>query len=94
MGQFLIVSKTKMQHDHVCVGAIDLDKKKSIRLLNEDGFHETLQDCPYELLQIWDIEYKHTNYRPLPHSEDVSVLSRTYTGENMDNKMLLQVLQD
>ena len=94
MGQVLIVSKTKMQHDHVCVGAIDLEKKKSIRLLNEDGFHETLQDCPYELLQIWDIEYKHTNYRPLPHSEDVSVLSRTYTGENMDNKMLLQVLQD
>ena len=54
MGKVLIVSKTKMQHNHVCVGAIDLEKKKSIRLLNEDGFHETLQDCPYELLQVFD----------------------------------------
>lgn len=94
MGKVLIVSKTKMQHNHVCVGAIDLDKKKSIRLLNEDGFHEILQDCPYELLQIWDIEYEYTNYRPLPHSEDVAVLSRTFTGETINNQDLIKVLHE
>lgn len=94
MGRVLIVSKTKMQHNHVCVGAIDLDKKKSIRLLNEDGFHETLQDCPYELLQIWDLEYEYTNYRPLPHSEDVAVLSRTFTGETINNQDLIKILHE
>lgn len=79
MSKVLIISKTRMQDDRVCVGAIDLDNKRSIRLLNSNGFHETIHECPYELLTIWEIKYNKISKRSAPHLEDVAVLHRTNT---------------
>jgi len=75
MSKVLIVSKTKMAQQKVCVGGIDVDKYRSIRLMNENGHHETLEDCPYNIFDFWDLTYTITSTRPLPHStEDVNVL--------------------
>lgn len=68
-----------MQDNRVCVGGVDLDNKCSVRLLNINGLHEHFNECPYNLLRIWEIAYSKTNKRPAPHLEDVAVHKRTKT---------------
>ena len=45
-------------------------------MLDSGGYHETIEQCPYDLLTIWNVEYIQTRRRPLPHVEDVSVQCR------------------
>lgn len=81
MSKVLIVSKTKMAQQRVCVGGIDIEKHSSIRLMNEHGYHETLKECPYNIFDIWDLKYNIISTRTLPHSsEDVNVLQRNKLG--------------
>ena len=91
MSKVLILSKTKMQENRVCVGAVDLDNRCSIRLLNCDGHHETIDECPYEILAVWDIVYRRTNRRPAPHLEDVNVLERSRTAHTVKSQELLKL---
>ncbi|GHT08759.1 hypothetical protein AGMMS49525_17900 [Bacteroidia bacterium] len=67
-----------MANDHVCVGGIDLDKSMSVRLLNSGGYHETSAKCPYNIREVWEIEYIQSP-RPLPHSEGIRVLKTKKT---------------
>jgi len=70
----LIVSKTKMQHG-ICVGAIEINSGRFVRLLDINGYHNESED--YEIRQIWSITYnKPINPRPLPHSEDICVKTK------------------
>lgn len=64
-----------MKGNRVCVGGIDLDKLTSVRLLDRDGFHETKDNSPYNICEIWEIEYVNVSRR-LPHSEDSKVIRR------------------
>ena len=80
-----------MQENRVCIGGVDLDNRCSIRLLNCDGHHETSDECPYELLSIWEIEYSRTNRRPAPHNEDINVHKRTKTSKIVKPKELLKL---
>ena len=82
MSKVLILSKTKMQEDRVCVGGVDLDNRCSVRLLDCNGHHETIDECPYDLLSVWDIEYTRIHRRPAPHLEDVKVTRRHNTKKN------------
>ncbi len=77
MCKVLIVSKTKMAGKKVCVGGIDVEKHRSIRLMNQNGYHEVLDECPYNIFDVWNLKYANVLTRPLPHSsEDVKVLQR------------------
>lgn len=78
MNKVLIVSRTKMQNDMVCVSGIDLENGTPIRLFNHNGYHESKDECPYNIKDIWNIDYCKINIRPLPHSEDVRVLQRNF----------------
>lgn len=80
MSAVLIVSKTRMANNKVCVGGIDIDKKNSIRLLDQNGYHESSVDCPYNIWDVWDLGYNPSNQRPLPHTEDVNVYYRMKKG--------------
>lgn len=91
MSRVLILSKTRMQENRVCVGGVDLDNRCSVRLLKSDGHHETVDECPYEILSIWDIEYERINRRPAPHLEDVGVMSRSKTTKVVKPKELLKL---
>lgn len=91
MSKVLILSKTKMQENRVCVGAVDLDNRCSVRLLDYDGHHETIDECPYEILAIWDIVYRKTNRRPAPHLEDVNVLNRNRISVQGNSRQLLEL---
>lgn len=75
MSRVLIVSKTRMRGDHVCVGGHDLDESmRSIRLLQSDGTNMPA-GTRFEIGQVWDLDYEPAiDIRP-PHVEDVLVNS-------------------
>lgn len=91
MSKVLILSKTRMQENRVCVGGVDLDKRCSVRLLNCVGHHEIIDECPYELLTIWEVNYVRTNRRPSPHLEDINILERSKTDSVVKPKELLKL---
>ena len=80
MNKILIVSKTRMTSSSVCVGGVDLDNRQSVRLLYWNGRLESLYECPYNIRDIWEMDYRKDIQSPLPHSEDVSVIARKITG--------------
>ena len=76
MAQVIIVSRTRMAGELVCVGGVDVDNQRSVRLLDARGHHETADTCPYMIWDIWDIDYYLNQRRPNPHTEDVNVTRR------------------
>jgi hypothetical protein len=92
MSKILIVSKTKMTNDRVCVGGIDLDKSMSVRLLDSSGYHETREECLYQIRDCWEIEYI-PSPRPLPHSEDTKVVNRKRIGVLKQGLSILDILK-
>lgn len=80
MSKVLIVSKTRMANDNVCVGGVDFDNKRSVRLMNANGYHESQDECPYDIWDVWDCDYHSSNQRPAPHVEDVNVFNRSKQG--------------
>jgi hypothetical protein len=73
VSRVLIVSKTRMRGDHVCVGGHDLDESmRSVRLLQPDSTNMPA-GTSFEIGQVWDLNYgPATGIRP-PHVEDVLV---------------------
>lgn len=80
MARVIIVSKTRMANDNVCVGGVDFDNKRSVRLMDANGYHESQDECPYEIWDVWDADYVSSNQRPAPHVEDVNVINRNKRG--------------
>lgn len=80
MSKVLIVSKTRMADDKVCVGGVDVERKRSVRLMKADGKHEKVSECPYEIYDVWELDYISSNQRPAPHVEDVNVFNRSKKG--------------
>lgn len=89
MSRVLIVSKTRMRGDHVCVGGHDFyESMHSIRLLQPDGTNMPA-GTRFDMGQVWDLDYEQaTDIRP-PHVEDVSSvptergpLTRSNTSEH------------
>lgn len=93
MNKVLIVSRTKMQNDMVCVSGIDLENGTPIRLFNHNGYHESKDECPYNIKDIWNIDYCKINIRPLPHSEDVRVLQRNFV-ETLPASSMCDAIRD
>lgn len=80
MSKVIIVSKTRMAEGRVCVGGVDVERKKSVRLMKADGKHELLSECPYNIYDVWELNYIDSHQRPAPHVEDVNVISREKKG--------------
>ena len=97
MAQVIIVSRTRMAGDCVCVGGVDVDNCRSVRLLNARGHHETAIDCPYQIWDMWDIDYHLNQRRPCPHTEDVNVVLRrkmeSVDASNMSVNRFAEVLE-
>ena len=65
-----------MANGYVCVGGVDVDYHRSVRLLTANGGHETEEACPYEIWDIWEVDYYMKQRRPNPHTEDANVTRR------------------
>lgn len=75
----LIVGKTKMGANSVCVGGWDLDNNTSLRLLTADGRNHA-RDTPFHIGDIWDLIYQRRPHLNPPHNEDVLVTSARRIG--------------
>jgi hypothetical protein len=81
----LVVTRTKMSGDYVCVGGIEVESGKSLRLLGSDGFNLS-GDHPIRPGAVWHLSYRpSTTVRP-PHVEDVIVSRGRLIEEVADMK--------
>lgn len=74
--EVLIVAKTHMSQT-ACVGGFELSTHKNIRLLNEDGSNQPT-NTPFEVGQVWDVEYDTRPNLKSPHMEDVLIRSQRF----------------
>lgn len=68
----LVLARTRMTADRVCVGGLEVDTGRSVRLLGSD-WSNLHQDHPIRPGEVWDLTYRdHPDPTP-PHVEDVIV---------------------
>lgn len=77
MARVLIVAKTRMGDYYTCVGGLNLDTNESVRLLKPGNSNQSA-NTPFNIGQIWDIEYVKRQDLELPHVEDVIIQSFKY----------------
>ena len=66
----LVVARTRMRGDRVCVGGLEIETARSVRLMGSDGWN-LHEDHPIRPGEIWDLAYEdHPDPTP-PHVEDV-----------------------
>lgn len=89
----VILARTRMNNNHVCIGGFSLNQNRYIRLLNRDGYNMDKSD-PYQLQQVYNIDYKYKEDITPPHHEDVLVLnaSLNYVMQSRDFSNLLGFL--
>lgn len=90
MARVLIVAKTRMGGGYVCIGGWNIDTNESIRLLGPDGWNQPA-NTPYDVGQIWELDfYRRVEIIP-PHVEDVIVTREKYLSRSSNlREMLLQ----
>ncbi|MEQ1748097.1 MAG: hypothetical protein ABL974_01645 [Prosthecobacter sp.] len=79
----LIVSRTRMHGNHVCIGGFDLVARRSVRLLNAQGYNQA-NDSPYKIGDLWNVSYQARPRCDAPHLEDVLV-SRAINEGSIDD---------
>jgi hypothetical protein len=83
----LIVSKTHMR-DMACVGGLRLDDNRNVRLLQSSGSNQP-HDTPYEVGEIWDLNFRPKRDVVAPHIEDVFVDSGRQMGHERNMRSCL-----
>lgn len=78
----IILSKTQMNNNQVCVGGLTL-KGRYVRLLDEDG-HNQPENTDLEPKQAWEIEFTERPHNVPPHVEDIIVTNRARKGRLKD----------
>jgi len=81
MDEVIIVSKTKMKDNHVCIGGVTKDGLL-VRLLDESGSNH-LDTVDFKIGQVWNIEFDVRENIIPPHIEDVLVKSKIFKENNL-----------
>lgn len=86
----LILARTKMNNQHICVGGYSLQQKRYVRLLtlDEQNLDETE---PYQIGEVYQIKYQERPNIILPHREDVCVHFSEFKRKMSWNE-LIQIL--
>ena len=71
----LILSKTQMNNNQVCVGGLTL-KGRYVRLLDENGKNQP-ENTDLAPKQAWEIEFSERKNNVPPHIEDILIQNRT-----------------
>lgn len=78
----LILSKTKMNNNQVCVGGLTLSGRY-VRLMDENGNNQP-ENTDLEPKQAWEIEFEERPNSTPPHVEDILVRNRVSKGNLKD----------
>lgn len=83
----IILSRTKMSGNKICVGGLDLKSGGMLRLLDKTASALT-SDFPYKIGETYTIEFANRYYRTSPHVEDVAVyeykLAKAFNKTDLD----------
>lgn len=83
----IILSRTKMANNNICVGGFDIKNRKMIRLLDNRACALT-SDFPYKVGEIYTVRYENRYQLVKPHVEDVAVyaykLNSSFNKKNLD----------
>jgi hypothetical protein len=82
-----------MSDNCVCVGGVDLDSRTPVRLLDANGYYDSVYTCPYRIREVWDTQYLRYNQRSLPHSEDVCITGKKICGVLKKELSVLDILR-
>jgi hypothetical protein len=87
----LIVAKTRMKSGF-CVSGLVRSSNDNIRLKPEGQYNHS-DTTPFEVGQLWDLEYHCKEWISAPHVEDVIVTAQQYVGQihNMREVLLPRV---
>ncbi|MBX2907233.1 MAG: hypothetical protein KF744_14405 [Taibaiella sp.] len=83
MSQVLIVSKTQM-FSGICVGGLQLDNNRSVRLMSPGVHNYQPINTPFNIGEIWEIEFHNHPTIENPHVEDVIVDSSRLIQTNIN----------
>ena len=87
MERVLVVAKTHMGNA-ACVGGLTRDTNKSIRLLRPDRSNQPI-NTPFDVGQVWELEFYQSPQVTPPHVEDVIVTSERYIGLQANLRTIL-----
>jgi hypothetical protein len=85
----MIVSRTRMRGEHRCVGALGEDGR-SLRLLRSTGDHWESEQCPFQIGELWELEWTEVKELRAPHLEDVHLTSFTRKGASVPREFILE----
>lgn len=89
MSRVVIVARTRMHNDHVCIGGHDLDERfRGVRLLDKFGDFWT-SDAPFMVGEVWNLRYRQKNGAEPPHVEDAYVNEYHRLGQVQDLRVLV-----
>lgn len=66
MKKVVIVSRTRMRKSR-CIGALERESFKSVRLCPQDGEHGWSDFAPFEVGDVWNLEYHDATRIEPPH---------------------------
>lgn len=86
----VILARTRMNNGHVCVGGFDIDHNRYIRLLTATCENQQ-ENSPYQVGQVYSIEYRNRARLVQPHCEDVCV-QNSYLNATLTKLQLQTIL--
>ena len=95
MTEVLIVAKTNMSNETYCVGGIQLDNLRSLRLVpSSQNSHP--KDTPLDVGQVWDLTLQEMSEEEIiaPHVEDIRVIRGSMLRTMSLDQMKVFVLEE
>lgn len=89
--KLVIVSKTKMKNNLVCIGGIT-EEGRSIRLMVV-GARNHPRDTEFNVRQVWDIEGSNRTDITQPHVEDFIVTGKNKLGSLKGTVQMIHILE-
>lgn len=88
----LILARTQMNNNHVCVGGYALNSERYVRLLTEYADNQPTESL-YQVGEVYKITYQGRQNIVLPHSEDVCVLD-SHLRSRLARQQLLGLISE
>ncbi|HEY7044081.1 MAG TPA: hypothetical protein VH419_10480 [Nocardioidaceae bacterium] len=87
------MARTRMRGDRVCVGGLEVETARSVRLMGSDGWN-LREDHPIRPGEIWDLTYRNSPDPMPPHVEDVVVAYGRRVSTVTDVRSELEAIVD
>ena len=79
MSRVLLTARTRMNDNEICLGGLDLDANRCVRLFATRGEYFR-PSAPFQVGHLYSVEYRPDRTYTLPHGEDVEVIRFTSMG--------------